>query len=172
MDLISGIVNWTADFSTEFLTKNNEANLPISFNQLLSQILDVALTMTKTECGSIMILNHESRKLTIQVSRGIQDKYIKNVHPKLGEGIAGLAAKENKTFILDENTKDNRIKGLLRRPQIKQAIVMPITTPDKNVIGVLNLHTIKKGASIKLHSSETLKNLSHLTASAIENILS
>ena len=64
-------------------------------------LLDVALKMTNTECGSIMVVDQEKQgDLTIKVSRGLNEERVKNTRVRIGEGIAGLAAKENKPFVI------------------------------------------------------------------------
>ena len=88
---------------------------------------------------------------------------VQHTHLKLGEGIAGLAAKNNSPFLLKgDQVKDdqgeNRIKHLLKRPEIKQAIVIPLSSKNK-VYGVLNLHTKKEEPKIE----DGLENLQHLS---------
>ncbi len=132
----------------------------IYFDELLVTLLDVALSMTKTECGSIMIIDNEKGDLIIKVSRGIDNNRARNTRLKVGEGIAGLAVKDNAPFVISGTQGDNRIKHLLKRPDIKHALVMPLVSQN-NVFGVLNLHT-KKAENV-LSETESLEIVSHLS---------
>ena len=98
------------------------------------------MKMTDTECGSIMLVDEKENDLSIKVYRGEKSERLKNVRVALGEGIAGIAAQENSSFIIGSSVPDNRIKHLLKRPEIKQSLIMPLVVKDK-VFGVLNLHT-------------------------------
>jgi len=130
----------------------------VRLDELLVTLLDVALKITDTECGSIMIFDEEKENLTIKVSRGLNTQLVKNISLRVGEGIAGLAAKEKSSFIIHGDKADNRISHLLKRPEIKQAVVMPLANQEK-VFGVINLHTKKEHSKI----DESLDNLQHLS---------
>jgi len=140
----------------------------IHLDELLVTILDIALNLTQAECGSIMVLDEQEKRLEVKVSRGIDEKKVSRMSPKLGEGIAGIAANENKTFVISGTQCDNRIKNLLKRPDIKQSVIIPLLSKNR-VFGVLNLHT-KSGDRVIEASEKTLGNLSKLISTAIHSI--
>ncbi len=144
--------------SKKFRKAAEEIYASIHMDELLVTLLDAALNITKTECGSIMILDEKKGELIIKVSRGLDETRVQNTRLKLGEGIAGLAAKDNSPFLIKGTQGENRIKHLLKRPEIKQAIVMPLSSKNK-VYGVLNLHTKKEESKIE----DGLENLQHLS---------
>jgi hypothetical protein len=129
----------------------------VRLDELLVTLLDVALKMTETESGSIMVIDEKNKNLTIKVSRGISEAKVNDAKIKLGEGIAGIAAKENESFLIEGQKGDNRIKHLLKRPEIKHALVMPLIAKD-HVIGVLNLSTSKEESKIE----DNFDNLQYL----------
>ena len=141
----------------------------ICLDELLVTLLDVALNMTKAECGSIMILDKKKNVLTIKVSKGINEKLVHNVHIKIGDGIAGIAVKENAPFIISGTRTDNRIQHLLKRPEIKHALVIPLVT-ENDVFGVLNLHTTSETNKMTDESLQVVQNLSKLTSAAFNSI--
>ncbi len=141
----------------------------ICLDELLVTLLDVALSMTKAECGSIMILDAKKNILTIKVSKGINEKWAQSVHMKIGDGIAGLAVKENTPFVISGNQTDNRIRHLLKRPEIKHALVIPLFT-ENNVFGVLNVHTKLEANAMTDESLHVVQNLSKLTSAALSSI--
>ena len=161
-------------FNREILPKEvsdaaQEMYMDIHLDELLVTILDVALNLTKAECGSIMILDEKSGELTIKVSRGLRETEVKKARLKLGEGISGLSAQENKPFIISsKEDADSRIQSLLRRPDIKEAVVMPLSIKNR-VFGVLNLHTKSEDTRIET-SLENLQHINRLISTAIRSI--
>ncbi|OGX20699.1 MAG: hypothetical protein A2Y04_05040 [Omnitrophica WOR_2 bacterium GWC2_45_7] len=132
----------------------------VRLDELLVTLLDVALKMTDTECGSIMVVDADQPDyLTIKVSRGLERGRVYNTRVKVGDGIAGLAAQENECFcILGQETANNRIRHLLKRSDVKHSLVMPLVAKER-VFGVLNLHTKKNEDKI----DENLQNLQYLS---------
>ena len=112
-----------------------------------------------------MVQDEGQDELTIKVSRGLDTQATQNTKIKLGEGVAGIAARDNTSFIIRGTEGDNRISKYLKRPDIKEALVMPLCNNEK-VFGVLNLHTKKEGGEIK-KSFNNLKYLSELLSSAL-----
>ena len=141
----------------------------VYLDELLTTLLDVALSMTKAEAGSIMIVDNEAGDLIIKISRGIDKNIVQNARVKMGEGIAGIAAKENSSFVIHGNQGDSRIKGFLKRPEIKHALVTPLMAQNR-VFGVLNLHTKSELSPIMDQSIDVIQQLSKLTSVAINSL--
>ena len=155
--------------SKEIMEAAQDIYSSVYLDELLTTLLDVALNMTKTECGSIMVVDNEAGDLIIKVSRGIDKKIVQNTRVKIGEGIAGLAAKENSAFVIRGAECDNRIKPFLKRPEINQALVTPLILQNR-VFGVMNLHTKSKKTTIIDQSLDVVQQLSKLTSVAINSI--
>ncbi|MBP9853840.1 MAG: PocR ligand-binding domain-containing protein [Candidatus Omnitrophica bacterium] len=145
---------WTKKF--EIMA--NEIYSTVRVDELLITLLDVALKMTDTECGSVMMLDQETNELTIKASKGLKNRKTEDIRLKMGEGIAGLVAKSKAPLIIDRDNPDSRIASMLHRPEIKKALVMPLVSRNR-CYGVLNLHT--NNADDKL--TENLDNLQYLT---------
>ena len=140
----------------------------IHLDELLITILDTALNLTQAECGSIMFLDEKSHKLSIKVSRGIDETFVRKARIKVGEGVAGMAADKNESFMISGVKAESRIKPFLKRPEIKQAAVIPLSAKDK-VFGVLNIHTKKENGHI-FETEEKLHNFSRLISAAITSL--
>jgi len=151
--------------NAEYTETAKEIYSTVYLDGLLATLLDVALKMTNAECGSIMVQDENQDELTIKVSRGLDMQATQNTKIKLGEGVAGIAAADNTSFIIRGTEGDNRIKKYLKRPDIKEALVMPLSKESK-VFGVLNIHTKKEGGTIK-KSFNNIKYLSELLSSAL-----
>jgi len=140
----------------------------IHMDELLVTVLDVALNTTGAEHGSIMLMDKDKNELTVKVSRGIDKNKAMNVRMRLGEGIAGLAAQENRAFVISGNQGESRIKPLLRRPQIKESAVVPLSVKNR-VFGVLNMHTEKDEGRLEI-DERNLQHLSRLISTALHNV--
>lgn len=128
-------------------------------DELLATLLDVAMNMTQADCGSIMLLDEKGETLTVKASRGLTQGGAQSVQ-RLGDGIAGWAAAQNQALFIDDEThkSNNRIAKWLKRPDIREAAVVPLVVDDK-VLGVLNLHT----KSVKGKIQPNIANLQHLS---------
>lgn len=139
----------------------------IHFDELLITLLDIALKMTNMECGSIMILD-ETNQLSVRASRGLEEK-AQTRRLKIGEGVAGIALKDNESFVIHGTKGESRIQPFLRRPEIKHSIIMPILSPKKEACGVLNLHTKSDQSRID-ENIDNLQYLSRLISAAFQSI--
>ena len=110
--------------------------------KILDTLLDIALSTTNAEFGSIMLINPQKKELFIKSSRGLSDSVVNNTSVKLGQGISGLAAQERKSFYIDKQISDQRIKNRLYKPNLTASMVIPIVLQDRSV-GVVNLATSK-----------------------------
>lgn len=112
-------------------------------NKIFDILLDVAFEISQADIGSIMAFNSAGSDLTIQASKGIPEDIINSTRVKLGEGISGIAAKEDRSFLINDKPQDNRIKSYLSRPYIGSSMIVPIKTENR-VVGVMNLGALKE----------------------------
>ena len=140
----------------------------IHLDELLITILDVALNLTQAESGSIMLLDERTGELVVKVSRGMPEEVSRVARNRIGEGISGIAARDNTSFIISGREGDPRIKHLLKRSSIKQSMVVPLAARNR-VFGVLNLHTEKTGGQISANVGN-LEHLLKLISTAIHSI--
>jgi len=141
VELIRGVGEYIIKLAYQNITKEGGvAMAPDSakLSRLLNVLLDVAFQVTGADIGSIMFLDKINDALTIRASKGIPDEIVGNTTVRLGDGIVGIAAKERKSFLIDDNLRDNRIKSYLRRPYLSSSMVLPIEINDE-VLGVVNL---------------------------------
>ena len=148
--------------SKELAEAAREIYSTVRIDELLVTLLDLALKMTNTECGSIMVLDEEEGRLTIKAARGLDKSRVEKTRVKLTEGLSGLAVRENSPVIIagDEikgSIPQNRVRHLLNRPEIKHSLILPLVAKER-VFGVLNLHTKKEDSRIE----DNLDNLQYL----------
>ncbi len=138
---IEDISDYTIQSAYNHLLK--ETSTLTKINKIFDILLDVAFEISQADIGSIMALNSAGSDLTIQASKGIPEDIINNTKVKLGEGISGIAAKEDRSFLINDQPQDNRIKSYLNRPYIGSSMIVPIKTENR-VVGVMNLGALKK----------------------------
>lgn len=139
----------------------------IHVDELLISVLDVALRLTGAEGGSVMVLDKDAQEMMIRVSRGLSDEYVKMARVRLGEGVSGIAAEENQCFFIRGEGTDgmNRLKPFLKRPDIKESMVVPISHHNR-VFGVLNLHSKNDESHIEANAGDLIR-LSKLLSAAV-----
>jgi putative methionine-R-sulfoxide reductase with GAF domain len=136
---------------------------------IFKTLLELSMTLTQAECGSIMILNNLTKELNILTFKGVDLQKVQNVPVKLGEGIAGLAAQKRTPFVINEELENNRIRHLLKKPELKCAVVLPIIKNNKEVLGVMNISTHQESSRLATQSQEMLKSLIEITSGTFAN---
>jgi ligand-binding sensor protein/putative methionine-R-sulfoxide reductase with GAF domain len=153
IELAKDITEYTIKLAYQNLTmqkKGKEKSMVLEspkISKILEALLDVAFQATGADIGSIMFFDKKKKdEMTIRASRGLPEEVVSKARVRLGDGIAGIAAKENTSFLIDDNLSDNRIKSYLNRPYISSSMVIPIEVQDR-VIGVMNLGTLKSSTA-------------------------
>jgi putative nucleotidyltransferase with HDIG domain len=108
-----------------------------TFNEMLSSLLDQALTLVEGEAGSIWLYDPISNIVELKMQRGWSDDYIGSSF-KLGEGIPGLAVQLGKAIIAREFHTDPQIpeENRGRIPASIGGACVPLHT-EENIVGVL-----------------------------------
>ncbi|OPX28866.1 MAG: hypothetical protein B1H08_05135 [Candidatus Omnitrophica bacterium 4484_171] len=153
----------------EFISVFNKA-YSLYVDKLFGALLDVSFSSTGADRGSVMLFDDKSGKLYINKSKGIPKDIVENTQLELGEGIAGIVAKEKKSFFIDSTLTDERITSRLHKPQIKSSISVPIEVREK-VLGVLNVATLRRSSDkLSRASIDMVKNLIKLIDSALGDL--
>lgn len=114
--------------------------------KILEVLLEVAFQISGADIGSIMFYDKDKDGLTIRVSKGLPEEVVRNAMVRLGSGISGIAAKEGRSFLINDDTQDNRIKPYLNRPNLSSAMVLPLKI-ENEVLGVMNLGAFRTSAA-------------------------
>lgn len=136
---------------------------------ILKLIVVVIAEVTGFRICSIMLLDDKQQKLAIRATQSVSEEYNKKPHLKLGEGIAGKVAQDNKAMIVKDviKEKEYKYKHIAEKENLKSLLCIPLSVKSK-VIGVLNCYT-----STEHDFSETeiniLTAIANQAAVAIEN---
>ena len=84
----------------------------ITSNLYLEDVLKLIVLVTaevmNSKICSLLLLDQEKNELVIRATQSISEAYNKKANIKLGEGIAGLVAKENQPVIVQDVRRDSR----------------------------------------------------------------
>lgn len=170
IELIRDVGEYTIKLAYQAIARKEEVVMALDaskLSRLLNALLEVAFQVTGADIGSIMFFSKNKDELTIRAARGIPEEIVQNTRVRLGEGISGIAVKERKPFLIDENLKDNRIKGYLSRPYISSSMVLPVNVKNKT-IGVVNLGALQTSpVRFTLDTVKLMDRLIDLTAVAL-----
>lgn len=137
-------------------------------NALANFLLDRAIEYTNAEKGSLMLIN-ERDELYILAARGFEMLFIETYKIKMGEGIAGIVARDRSPVLVEDIDKDERFKRKKRdRYKTKSFISCPLISRDK-VLGIININDKKDGTSFTEDEFNLLEVISDQAAIALEN---
>ena len=147
----------------------NLINSGMYLEELLRLIVHVTAEIMNSKISSLMLLDPVKNELVVRATQSISEAYNKKPNIKLGEGIAGITAKENKTICVLDVKDDSRYlnRDIAKKEKLYSLACVPLAVKGR-VIGVLNCYTSKKHVFSK-HELDLLTALANQTAVAIEN---
>ena len=154
----------------EALSKIGEA---ITSDLYLEDILKLIVTVTAEVMGSkicsIMLLDTVKKELTIKATQSMSKEYLNKRPLKLGEGIAGKVAQENKPAIIEniQEAEEYKFKDIGIKEGLVSMLSVPLHVKGK-VIGVLNTYT-SMPHSFSDYEINILKTVADQAAIVIEN---
>ena len=137
--------------------------------ELLRLIVNVTAEIMNSKISSLMLLDHEKKELVVRATQSISESYNKKPNIRLGSGIAGEVALNNKAIVVPDLKKDSRYlnQDIAREEKLCSLASIPMAVKGK-VIGVLNCYTSKKHEFTKTELN-LLNALANQAAIAIEN---
>jgi len=137
--------------------------------ELLRLIVHVTAEIMNSKISSLMLLDPDSKELVVRATQSISEAYNKKPNIKLGEGIAGIVAKDNNPIYVLDVKKDIRYlnQDIAKKEGLCSLASVPLAVKGR-VIGVLNCYTSKKHKFTKPESN-VLTVLANQAAVAIEN---
>ena len=129
-------------------------------------LLETAIRLVNAQAGSILAKRDPSDELVIQAARGLDAEVARSARLRVGEGVAGVAAKERTPLRINRQTSHPRLEGLLLRPQIQDAMVVPILH-HSDLLGVLCVSTSHPGSRLRDDGLELLQQLIRLAQGSL-----
>jgi GAF domain-containing protein len=116
----------------------DSADLTRDRRSVLDLVLQVAVTATGADRGSLMLWDAHERVLRVAVALGIEEELIAKIQVRAGEGIAGRAFAAERAVLLHGKADHNRWQIVRERDDVESAISAPLVHQGR-VLGVLNL---------------------------------
>jgi len=146
----------------------------ISSELYLENILKLIVTVTAEVMGSkicsLMLLDGEKKELVVKATQSISEEYIRKPNLRIGEGIAGRVARENRPICVSDVRKDPRYFSaeIAKKEKLCSLLSVPLSVRGK-VIGVINCYTSKPHKFTKSEMA-VLTTVANQAAVAIENM--
>jgi signal transduction protein with GAF and PtsI domain len=127
----------------EALSKISKA---ITSDLYLEDILRLIVTVTAevmhSKICSLMLIDENSRELVVRATQSVSEEYNRKPNIKLGEGIAGKVALENRPMSVLDVKKDPRYINTLmaEKEGLCSLLSVPLSVKGR-VIGVINCYT-------------------------------
>jgi signal transduction protein with GAF and PtsI domain len=150
------------------VAKDMSSNLDLQ--ELLHRIVNMAMNFTQADSCLIYLYDKQNHELVLAATSEVQEKMLGRIKLKLGEGVTGWAAKEQKPVALErEAYKDKRFKTFTSLDDnIYEAFLsVPILSKDE-IIGVINIRGLKEHHYPE-HQIDLLFTVSRYLGSAIRN---
>jgi len=137
--------------------------------ELLRLVVQITAEMMNSKICSLMLLDPEKKELVVRATQSISESYNKKPNLKLGQGIAGIVAKENKVICVLDIKEDSRYINIdiAKKEGLCSLASVPLAVKGR-VIGVLNVYTQKKHKFSKPELN-VLTAVASQAAVAIEN---
>ena len=136
----------------------------LDLNKLLELILDALLKVVKYNASAIFLKDQEKQEIEHIKARGFDPALEPDLKLKIGQGLAGWAAKTQKSVIVPDVRQDSRY--IEARVETQSEMVVPIISQNK-IIGVFNLENDQPNAYSE-DDLELLEAFAGLAAIAIE----
>lgn len=138
-------------------------------DDILLLIVTVTAKVMDSKICSLMLLDEGKKELIIRAKHSVSEVYNKKPNVKLGEGISGRVAKENKPIQVIDVRRDSRYinKDIAIAENLCSLLSVPLSVKGR-VIGVINSYTSKPHKFTK-SEIETLITVANQAAIVIEN---
>jgi len=154
----------------EALSKISKA---ISSDLYLEDILKLIVTVTaqvmRSKICTLSLLDEAKNELSVRATQSVSEEYNRKPNLKLGEGIAGRAAKENEPISVLDVREDPRYvnQRIAKKEGLRSLLCVPLNVKGR-VIGVLSCYTSSPHRFSKTEV-DVLTAVANQAAVAIEN---
>lgn len=150
----------------DFREKLGTLPMDLSGDELLNEILQMAVAASRADSGSIMLVDETRNHLRIAVADGLPQWVVTHARQKVGEGVAG------EVFATG---KPRHVRGQLPgieggsadvRPGLREAVSVPIPGQD-GPIGVLNVNVESERPPLEARTVALLTMLAREASGAV-----
>lgn len=111
-------------------------------NDILKLIVTVTAEVMDSKICSLMLIDEKTGELVLKATQSMSEAYNKKPNLRVGEGIAGKVALENRPISVYDLSEEPeyRSKNIAAKEDLKSMLSVPLSFKGK-VIGVLNSYT-------------------------------
>lgn len=155
-----------------FLYKVAQSVHSLKIDELLKEIVKIAVQVSKADSCLIYIFDKEKKSLVLRASKNTHPDLLLNISMKLGEGITGWVAKEKKPVAISKGAnKDPRFKSFRSLPEDKFEAFLSVPIIDRHgMAGVINIQHKKIHKHTDMEKN-LLTAIGKLVGGAVENAL-
>ncbi len=138
---------------------------------LLTKIIESATRLTSGEASSLILVNPENNKLYFEIALGSKGPDVKKYSLKMGEGIAGWVAFNNKSLIVNDVESDSRFYSDISKKvgfPTSSILAVPMRLRDR-CVGVIEIINKKDRKNFTDEDLQWLEIFSDQAAIAIQN---
>jgi len=136
---------------------------------ILKLIVTVTAEIMNSKICSLMLIDEKTGELILKATQSMSEAYNKKPALKIGEGVAGKVAEENKPKAVYDISKEPeyRSKNIAKEEGLKSLLSVPLAVKGR-VIGVLNNYTSEPHKFTKMEIN-ILTTVASQAAIVIEN---
>lgn len=169
---ISGVTMDSMPYEEQIkaLTKISKA---IASDLYLEDILRLIVAVTAEVMGSnicsLMLIDEKNNELVIRATQSISEEYNKKTPLKIGKGISGKVAEENRPLAVKDVTKEKEYmyQDIAKKEGLCSLLCVPLSVKGR-VIGVINCYTSTPHDFTEIEIN-VLTTIANQAAMAIEN---
>lgn len=137
----------------------------VDAERIVASTLDHALALSSADTGSVMLLEEDSREMTIRAASGLPERVVAGTRVAEGEGISGWVLTTRKSAVV-EDLDDKGPRS--RRHGIRSAMAVPIMDSE-GILGVLNVGSRRFHARFSASQLASLESLGQVLGLALRN---
>ncbi len=136
---------------------------------ILRLIVTVTAELLDSNICSLMLIDKKTDTLAVRATQSVSEAYNRKPPLKLGEGIAGRVARENRPATIKDVTKEKEYKhkDIAKKEGLRSLLCVPMAVQGK-VIGVINCYTLQPH-DFSETQIEILTTIANQAAVAIRN---
>ena len=143
----------------------------LDLQKILQTVMEKVSDLLQPDTWSLLMVDEKAQELYFEIAIGQGAENLKDVRLKLGEGVAGWAAKHGEPVLVEDVRTETRLRPRsdeFSQPNIQSVLCVPIKGREP-VQGVIEVANCLGRKSFSQEHIPTLKALADYAAIALEN---
>jgi two-component system, NtrC family, sensor kinase len=134
--------------------------------------MEESKSILNAEASSLLLYDKEENVLFFKVATGEKGSKVKTIKLKMGQGIAGICAKEKRIINVKDVSKDSRFFSSADRKSsfhTRNILAVPLTGKKGRLLGVLEVLNKKGGKTFDRKDEELMSIIAGQASLSVEN---